>query len=660
MFGFRYPITDYTSITPASIAKIQLDLFSATQATYQMTVSYVDDSGTVLLFDTVFFTIDVLISSRRRLETNYRIKSITGATRAYLNFGQISVGSVDFRVTNVNVVIQNPRDDSQKYVNGDYLKNYSTFGDVFCLQSQTRGANWLQVRSNTDTIVDTPESIKFPIYLDRGTRDIKMVIPFDIWSMNGDNYEMYIQYVNKDKIEIKRESLGRMFVGMNQSWHNEYIYRIDATITDAEMCYFVIKSGGTAYTHFFVKDVNIYPYMENATASKATDIVSGASLPIFDLTGNKSGMNQDERVDMDVIFTHNGVAKHVYADCKWQGDSSLQWPKKNYRLRFYSDEAHGEKLKIGWLPLDKDTNQINLKADWNDWTHCNNLLISNYIAELTNETSDYLPENLVTAYNNEQITGYPCIVYINGEYEGLYVASTKKGDDSLNSNEDDPLQAVVQSAERSSATSFKAPALIDGTDYEMATPDEPTDEIKTNFNALIDFVNNSSDTDFKAGIASKINLQSVANWIVAVQWFRLKDNVVKNICYQTLDGGKTWYLVSYDHDQAWGMFWDKSVWYEYTHYTLSDMVAEHRLVERLIKLNMINAELLRAKRAMVKIADYNKVINDYKAFMTDIGASQYLANDERWTTQKGKDYFTTKTLFNYIRDRIKLAQTFFD
>lgn len=654
--GIIFPSTEYETIDRWNSITASFDIFSEFATNFSAKMLYVDKTSAVLKTDDVYYSLNLKPSEKRHIEIDYQVKSVPNAVQMWLVIGQTKAGPANFRIANVTVKTTCVRNDRLKYANGDFLKSYRVVGsDVNANHVQTRGANWLLVQSISGQFNPELQGVRFPIPIDRGLKGSKIKLPVDIVSLQDDTYEYYVQYIRADSTQEKMELIGDSDKGLNQLWHKEFVHRIDAA-SDSVMAYFVILHKGAVPVRFMVKDVNVEPYVE-----LEEDQLRSTHLPIFNLIGDFTGMSGDVRKNLVVKHYQDGFSNMYYADCKWQGDSSLQWPKKNLRLRFFSDSAHKQKFKFGILPLDKDTNQINLKADWNDWTHANNVLISQYIADLTTATRKSLRSNLSDAYNQEQITGYPCLVYLNGAYYGLFTVSTKKGDDLMNSDEDNPLHAVIQAAENCDATKFKSDtALVDTTDFEMATPDELEPSILAKFNELLTLVNSADDATFKAQIASKINLQSVANWIVAVMYFRLRDNVYKNVCYQTTDGGETWYMVDYDHDQAYGMFWDRSIWYEYDHFQLRDMMDNHKLVQRLIELGMIDEQLKWAYQELSKIAPIHKIAGDYKTWINNIGSTAIEENFKRWPDQMGKKYFNLKMLFPWIAKRLTVVEEMFE
>lgn len=125
------------------------------------------------------------------------------------------------------------------------------------------------------------------------------------------------------------------------------------------------------------------------TADKLNNIEQGVSnaeigggLPQLSLTGDTTNMTGDVRVPLHFNYRDGQQEVTGYVTAKWQGDSSMKYPKKNLSLKFYQDDKLSKKLK--WKPKStwkKDT-KFNLKANWIDRTQSRNLVNSRLAAQV--------------------------------------------------------------------------------------------------------------------------------------------------------------------------------------------------------------------------------------------------------------------------------------
>lgn len=128
---------------------------------------------------------------------------------------------------------------------------------------------------------------------------------------------------------------------------------------------------------------------DTVTADKLNNIENGivksssVSYPYVSLVGDVSGMSKDVEKTLAVEYYNGNQIEKGYAKVSWQGDSSVNYPKKNYKIKLYSDAELTKKLKItprsGWIP----DNKFNLKANWVDATSARNIVNSRVWAQLT-------------------------------------------------------------------------------------------------------------------------------------------------------------------------------------------------------------------------------------------------------------------------------------
>lgn len=89
---------------------------------------------------------------------------------------------------------------------------------------------------------------------------------------------------------------------------------------------------------------------------------SAYGLPILKLTGDTSAMTKDNAVDLQYVYGDRSGTASV----KWQGSSSLSYPKKNYTIKF--DNAF--EASPGW----GEQKKYCLKANFIDHSHARNVV----------------------------------------------------------------------------------------------------------------------------------------------------------------------------------------------------------------------------------------------------------------------------------------------
>ena len=168
-----------------------------------------------------------------------------------------------------------------------------------------------------------------------------------------------------------------------------------------------------------------------------------------------------------------------YVDIKCQGTSSMNYPKKNYTIKMYTDETMVNKLKKnfkGW----GNQSKFCLKANYIDHSHARNIISAKLWDEIVASRANYtqLPELLRTSPHNGAIDGFPIKVYYNNIYEGVYTWNIPK--DKWMFNMDDTLDThcVLCGEEYVSGCFRSANASLWSDEIHDVMPES----IKTSFN----------------------------------------------------------------------------------------------------------------------------------------------------------------------------------
>ena len=262
-----------------------------------------------------------------------------------------------------------------------------------------------------------------------------------------------------------------------------------------------------------------------------------------------------DSVKAKMIYSSKTLNFDAYIDIKCQGTSSMKYPKKNFTVKLFKDEALTEKLKIdfkGW----GEQNKFCLKANWIDISHARNVVSARLWGDVVKSRSNYeeLPELLRTSPNQGAIDGFPIKVYNNGIYQGRYTWNIPK--DAWMFNMDDELDNhCVLCGENYDGGCFRAAALIDGSDWSDEVHDICPESIKTRWNEVVSFVMNSSDEEFKNNLSNYFDIPSLIDYHLFGLAACGSDSYGKNQIYLTYDGIK-WFASMYDLDTTWGMYWN--------------------------------------------------------------------------------------------------------
>ena len=344
---------------------------------------------------------------------------------------------------------------------------------------------------------------------------------------------------------------------------------------------------------------------------------------------------------------------HAYLKIKCQGNTSMQFDKKNFTIKMYSDEARDIKMKEVFRDWKCESHKYVLKANYVDHTHARNIVSANLWYQTVASRPDYanLPMELKNSPRNGAIDGFPIKVYANGDYQGIYTWNIPKDDWTFGMDENDEKHIVLQAETNTSDMNpCNFNALWDGTDgtdwsVEVGVNSEA---VKTSLNNLIDCVMNTDDTTFRDTIGEYLDVQSAIDYIIHCTAIYAVDNVAKNLLLATYDGVK-WFCSAYDMDATFGSNYDGTLAVPANEYWPWNELTNVGLWTRIRKV--FSAELLQRYNEL-KETVYSKwnMITTFEHFTDPIGNDLYAEDLEIYSnipTLVGN----VKYVRNFIRDR---------
>ena len=233
---------------------------------------------------------------------------------------------------------------------------------------------------------------------------------------------------------------------------------------------------------------------------------------------------------------------------KPQGTSSLNYPKKNLTLWLYEDEALKKKkpiaVRAGWGAQSRYV----LKADWVDPTHACNVVSARLAAGMQARYGLF-----PNAPNRGLIDGFPVVVHMNGQCVGLYNWTIPKDGWLFDFEDEEEETALILCAEtQTGSCAFRERATFQDWSVEFGRED---DAALATFNRMVDFVKESSDTDFREQMGQYLNLDACLNYYCFAYVSAATDNLGKNMLMVSADR-QVWSPSLYDLDSLWGVIWD--------------------------------------------------------------------------------------------------------
>ena len=338
----------------------------------------------------------------------------------------------------------------------------------------------------------------------------------------------------------------------------------------------------------------------------------------------------------------------------WQGDSSRLYPKKNFKIKLFSDAECKNKLKIKPKSDWQANNKFNLKANWIDATQARNLVNAKLFAQATAVTPFADPKvaaKLSATQNFGQMEGFPIEVYgTGGQYLGLYTFNTKKDEKTFGMDSKDATNEAI-TCEGVSSTFNDVTKTIDGETYATVVQDTASDELKANFTKFLQFLNTSTDDDFKAHLGDYIDVKSVINTYLWGFMSQMWDFDAKSMILLTWNSGKSFYMIPYDMDSTWGLHFDGAYIKDEDGWKFSPdatrLVSTNALYKRLHKL-FLNEIKDQYHYLRTTVWNNSQLITAFKRYIDNIPKEVYEREQALWPAIPSKDI----TNFSQIQSNI--------
>ena len=344
-------------------------------------------------------------------------------------------------------------------------------------------------------------------------------------------------------------------------------------------------------------------------------------LPTLYLFGDTDNMSKENSVEMDYAYGEMVGTCNV----KWQGSSSIAYPKKNYTIKF--DRKF--EAKTGW----GEQNKYCMKANWIDFSHARNIvsarLWSDFVYSRENQS------NISNAPNFGAIDGFPFLIYLNDEFLGLYSWTIPKDKWLFNMGSSDT-EYIVTSENHTLGTQFRGLANLDGSDFEIEyKPSSVTDEtVKTSLNRAIQSVIDCVSDEKYEELKQYIDIESAIDYYIFTSLITGVDMYDKNYILVTYDGVK-WIFSAYDLDTTFGNHWNGKSYYNVEEPPTINTF-NHLLME---KIHAHDFETLKARYNELRqgIMSESSVVTMFSNYMAEIPMIIKNEDAKMWKTIPATD-----------------------
>lgn len=411
---------------------------------------------------------------------------------------------------------------------------------------------------------------------------------------------------------------------------------------------------------------NILPYVKDNILSEVnkksinTEPVEG-DLPVVYITGEIPTTKKYVKGEIEYISKTSKFK--VYTYIKLQGNSSLQYPKKNFTIKLYKNEARTIAANKEFKNWGAHNNFV-LKADYIDILHARNVVSAKLWSKVVQSRSDYdmLPDGIKNSPNNGVIDGFPVKVYINGEYCGLYCWTIPKCDWMVGMDSSNVNHALLSAefndngdiAYQYNPCNFNA--LWDGNsdyfDVEIGTNDT------TLVSSLNRFISAVMNTD-KTTLEQVLDIQGAIDYFIFQTVILGTDGLAKNMLLATYDMTK-WYLCPYDMDATFDLDWYGDIldiydrippYYPYNNRYSSLLTC--------IMDGYTNEYKARYFELRKSVLSYSSIVNEFEKYIATYGEDIYIQDTINFPAIPSVPFNTLNSLRTFVKDRLNYLDDYY-
>lgn len=325
-----------------------------------------------------------------------------------------------------------------------------------------------------------------------------------------------------------------------------------------------------------------------------------------------------------------------YVKMQWQGNSSLGWAKKGFKLKTYQDASCTKKLSFRPKPSFYKSNKWHLKGYMTDkYTVRDSTAAEIYTNFIVNNPT--APAQLLSANHYGTIQSMPVLLYMNDKFYGLMELNTKSGGELWNIADDDDTAMALESNGGINSNWTTQTGVLNGADYEVQAGSGK------NGQALLDRIGKlaagMSDADFVKNFDQYINLNSALDYVIFNYWINNEDSWgSKNIVYLTYDGMQT-YLMPYDFDSTMMAGWMPGKQTPIDEDYFSDNAfLKNNLIKKIITL--MPDKLLKRFNELngLGVLDTAQAARIFRDKVNEIGSGAYSLDTDKWEAQAPDAY----------------------
>lgn len=288
--------------------------------------------------------------------------------------------------------------------------------------------------------------------------------------------------------------------------------------------------GGDANKDELMIDINNLLSLTQSRITNLENFHDEFNLPVLKLYGDVSEMNKDNAVLLRAVYTDGVRSFECIAKTKWQGSTSIDYPKKNYNIKFIDGKDNKVKMIFkDWYA----TNKYHMKANYYDYS-----MVRNVVGV---QLGRKIYPNLYPNNARGVIDSFPFILYINDEWWGCYTWNLSQDEDLFAMDTSNPDHMCFRTDNNG----------WDIENFELRCPDDSTDYQQTCLTRMVSWTKSCDDDEFNNNVEKYFDLESLEYYWLMMDIGCAGDSMVNNATWATWDG-EVWYVLWYDLDIIFG------------------------------------------------------------------------------------------------------------
>lgn len=356
------------------------------------------------------------------------------------------------------------------------------------------------------------------------------------------------------------------------------------------------------------------------------------TLPVLRLTGDTSKMTKDKAATLDAEYTDGVRSFKCKAKTKWQGQSSLNYPKKNYNIKFI--DGNGNKVVMAfkdWFP----TNGYHMKANYSDYS-----LVRNVVGV---QLGRKIYPNLYPNNARGVVDSFPFILYINNEWWGCYTWNLSQNADLFAMDESNENHMCFRPSNDGWEVQY----------FEDRVHDDPIDYQIEKLTRMVNWTKTCTNAEFLADVEDYFDLDSLRYYWLMMDIAGAGDSMVNNSTWASWDGN-IWYVLWYDLDICFG-------WNQTLYPSNVDLLALSKTQDWAHKYNPVWDKLyatdyttlceIYAKLRQTVFTDAQTIISYFTAYRNQWGNDNVSHEYQKWSGKSNPEWDITNCA-TWITERL--------